>query len=488
MPSRSGGAGRGNTGIPALQKWIDEMGQAHGKRRAFELQQQQMEAEHAAAGEAATNRLFLSLIENEAQQQAAAQAEQMKMQQAAEADAASAGPFQVQVAPESPLAQRPVSFDKPLTQMPASFDALMLAAGAGKPAGTALQGPAQAMAPGGGGAAPGALPAAAAGLPVAGPTQQSTQTSMGFQGQVVEDPFRFLTLAVPQMSQTTTDTPNALGASDVADLRIKEAVAAENARSNRAGEGLAERRATTEEANLRGQYQNDVERTAIARAQLGIAREEARARMEIARAKATASGESLTPGEKALDDEYARKTYAPQLSGGLSSAAADIASLEGIVQELGAAAGAQGQPGAPNLTGPLIGAMPSAVLSAANPKAEDLRNRLESVLQKNAKSVLDSQYAAKEMADYLQREASTRQEEGVVVNRLLPVVERLKFDLSQAQAKAQHFQKNGTLRGFQPAPPPEGLTDADLAKGPAEAQQPAEPGSDADLFQRYGIK
>lgn len=120
-------------------------------------------------------------------------------------------PFQLQLPPNSALAERPVSWKNPLSQIAGNAYSQMAQAGAEGP-GAGIQEALRSTA----GAIPGGMDAMLQGLGRAGPTQTTTQTDIGVSPQAVgQQGF----MMVPTANRRTTETPNGLTQEDIAKLR-----------------------------------------------------------------------------------------------------------------------------------------------------------------------------------------------------------------------------------------------------------------------------
>lgn len=469
-PQRAGG---GDGGLGALGQWIDSLFDIEHQRKVSDLQ---------ASGE--TNRarmkLALGLLSNQrAEEQAAAQAEVDA--QAAAAEGAQQGPYQVDIPGGSPLAQRPVSFQNPLSQIPAGFENLLAAAqqaGGASGAANQMQRGAQANAP-----SPvpqgGALPGAAQGLPVAGDTIRQRQYGVGLRGEVVQNPYETRLMAVPSFYDNTQEQPNQLTARDVADLRGQEAAAQRRAFEGDRAFQLEQEQAAERTRQGRAQTSLDVARTMLDKARTQAALEEARARTQAAHAQLESVGLKVSPGQRALDTK-AGQDYAKSISGGRDVAVANLDKLREVQNRLATE----------DVTGAFYGAVPDSALKFGKKGARsvDTKQLVESVFQQSAKGVLDSQYAAREMTEFLARSYDQSLDEKALLPRIQQAADWMQYNIEESDRRNEYFGKKGSLYGYTPTPPPPELQQFwTQQRGEGGGQPAATSDSDRALFEKYGI-
>lgn len=152
------------------------------------------------------------------------------------------------------------------------------------------------------------------------------------------------------------------------------------------------------------------------------------------------SGPSLTPGQEAVDKQFAKDIYTPYvLGGGASDSNKGIEQLEFATEAL-----TTGKP----LTGPLIGMMPDFAANFVNPESVNVREAVEEVVQRNLREVLGAQFTEKEGEKLIARAYNPSQSEEVNRERLTRLLNAIK---GAAKAKAEavsYFEENGTMRGF----------------------------------------
>jgi hypothetical protein len=148
---------------------------------------------------------------------------------------------------------------------------------------------------------------------------------------------------------------------------------------------------------------------------------------------------SESSATRAVDDAFS-KEYVSWTTGGGADVAKQLGQLNDVAKELGNKGS--------NLTGPVIGRTPDAVLSVTNPKSIAMRERVEEVVQRSLRAILGAQFTEKEGERLIARAYNPTL--GEAENKVR--VERLFTQLNQAfeskQNAIQYFQQNGTLKGW----------------------------------------
>lgn len=183
------------------------------------------------------------------------------------------------------------------------------------------------------------------------------------------------------------------------------------------------------------------------------------------------SGPSLTPGQEAVDKQFAKDIYTPYvLGGGASDSNKGIEQLEFATEAL-----TTGKP----LTGPLIGMMPDFAANFVNPESVNVREAVEEVVQRNLREVLGAQFTEKEGEKLIARAYNPSQSEEVNRERLTRLLNAIK---GAAKAKAEavsYFEENGTMRGFRGRIP----TMSDFEQAVSNNTADAPEGIDPELWQ-----
>jgi hypothetical protein len=151
------------------------------------------------------------------------------------------------------------------------------------------------------------------------------------------------------------------------------------------------------------------------------------------------SGSKLTPGQKKLDETFAKNYEAQFTSGGYADVQKGIKQLEEVSNDLANKKG---------LTGPVIGKIPMYLRTSTNPESAAAQQTVEEVVQRNLRSVLGAQFTEREGTRLIQRsyDPSLSQEENK--KRLDRLITQIK-EAADAKYKAgKYFEENGTLREY----------------------------------------
>lgn len=141
--------------------------------------------------------------------------------------------------------------------------------------------------------------------------------------------------------------------------------------------------------------------------------------------------------------EEVDKKYAPILlewNGGKGAdTIAQISALQPVLKDL-----EEGKP----LTGLPQGILPDFALAITNPESLDARNIIESVLQRNLKSVLGAQFTQVEGEALIKRGYNPMLSPEVNAKRVGRLVKQMSIAAEQQQAMADYASINGTLAGY----------------------------------------
>lgn len=150
--------------------------------------------------------------------------------------------------------------------------------------------------------------------------------------------------------------------------------------------------------------------------------------------------DNLTPGEKRVDQTFAKSYEDFVLSGGAADFEKNLEQLRGVQREL--------QSGKKNLTGPVLGRMPDAVTSFSHPEAVDARQRVEEVVQRNLRIILGAQFTQKEGENLIARAYNPALDEATNAKRLARLISSME-KMKDAKLKAMdYFERHGTMKGF----------------------------------------
>jgi hypothetical protein len=150
------------------------------------------------------------------------------------------------------------------------------------------------------------------------------------------------------------------------------------------------------------------------------------------------TGDSLTPGQKKVDEEYAKEFVAWDAQGGYADTQKGLEQLRSARESLASQ----------NVTGPVTGSIPDAVNQFVNPRAIAVREEVEEVVQRNLRLVLGPQFTEKEGERLIKRSYNpnlSEQENMVRLDRLIRSIEEA---AKAKQEAADYFREHGTLRGW----------------------------------------
>lgn len=191
--------------------------------------------------------------------------------------------------------------------------------------------------------------------------------------------------------------------------------------------------------------------------------------LKILQEKPEALADNLSPGEKRVDQAFAKSYEDFVLSGGAADYDKNLEQLKGVHKEIANPQGA-------NYSGPVLGRMPDAITSYTNPKAVDLRQQVEEIVQRNLRIVLGAQFTQKEGENLIARAYNPALDEATNAKRLERLISSME-KMKAAKMKAMdYFEKNGTMKGFR------GTTQfsvndilADVEAGPSTSQPQQRP-------------
>ena len=161
------------------------------------------------------------------------------------------------------------------------------------------------------------------------------------------------------------------------------------------------------------------------------------------RSAASSSPVPVTKGQEQLDKTFAKEAV-DFMQGGSSVAASNIARLDNAVEQLSGASG---------LTGPIAGIGNVNVRTLTNPKSAAVQQQVQNAIQESLKATLGAQFARVEGEQLLDRAFAPRQQEGENIRRVKIVANTLREMLQRKQEMTDYFMENGTLVGYEGAPP-----------------------------------
>ena len=162
----------------------------------------------------------------------------------------------------------------------------------------------------------------------------------------------------------------------------------------------------------------------------------------------------LTPAQTAVDKAFG-KTYEEDFaSGGVADQTKNLDQLRAVRNQL---RGVQVDPKTgvetpmaekPNLTGPVLGAVPDFIKAFTNPKAVDTRERVEEVVQRNLRVILGAQFTNEEGKRLIARAYNPSLDEKTNADRLDNLIKAMDSALASKRKAAQYFEQHGTLKGY----------------------------------------
>jgi hypothetical protein len=157
--------------------------------------------------------------------------------------------------------------------------------------------------------------------------------------------------------------------------------------------------------------------------------------LEMLTAEAALKGPILTDGEKALDREFAKEMVSfnlPDINKGLA--------------QLTEAADALGK--SKTLTGPWVSMLPNFIGDRVNPKATEVREAVEEVVQRNLRLVLGAQFTEKEGERLISRAYNPKLDESENKKRVERLITSIRDAAQEKLNMRAHFSKYRTLRGY----------------------------------------
>jgi hypothetical protein len=160
-------------------------------------------------------------------------------------------------------------------------------------------------------------------------------------------------------------------------------------------------------------------------------------------AEGVAEGDG-TIAERKIDEEFAKEYALGVPGGGYEDASKQVDQLESAITELG---------GSDDLTGPVRGMVPDFVRAFTNPKAVDVKERVQEVIQRNLRLILGAQFTEEEGKILISRAYNDQMTDSVNAARLNRLVGAMRKALAAKMSAAQYYEDNGTLRGWKGALP-----------------------------------
>jgi len=149
-------------------------------------------------------------------------------------------------------------------------------------------------------------------------------------------------------------------------------------------------------------------------------------------------GESLTPFQKKLDESFATDAI-EWSSGGGQDMVSQLAQLEPVITAL-----ENGEP----ITGLSVALQPDLMLALTNPNALSSRDNVESVVQRNLRTILGAQFTEKEGERLIARAYNPKLNPEENARRLRRLFMQMSESAKEKQSMVDFATNNGTLRGY----------------------------------------
>ena len=151
---------------------------------------------------------------------------------------------------------------------------------------------------------------------------------------------------------------------------------------------------------------------------------------------------SLTPLETKVEEKSAQDLVDFTIGGGFSDVQKGLSQLEIAKQTL------QTQPEG-KITGKLVGVQDdTGVLKYTNPTAQDTKEQVQEIAQRNLRLILGPQFTAKEGEALINRVYNPALPQSVNVKRLDLLQEQMTSAAKTKQEAVDYYNTNGTLKGF----------------------------------------
>ena len=151
---------------------------------------------------------------------------------------------------------------------------------------------------------------------------------------------------------------------------------------------------------------------------------------------------SLTPLETKVEEKSAQDLVDFTIGGGFSDVQKGLSQLEIAKQTL------QTQPEG-KITGKLVGAQDdTGLLKYTNPAAQDTKEQVQEIAQRNLRLILGPQFTAKEGEALINRVYNPALPQSVNVKRLDLLQEQMTSAAKTKQEAVDYYNTNGTLKGF----------------------------------------
>lgn len=149
-------------------------------------------------------------------------------------------------------------------------------------------------------------------------------------------------------------------------------------------------------------------------------------------------GGELSPGAKKMDEIFAQ-TAVDWETGGGSDALAQLVKIEDVIGRID-----RGE----KISGGLTGFAPDLVRAIVDPNAQDAKETVEDVVQRNLRVILGAQFTAAEGERLVARAFNPRLGPEVNRKRLSRLFTQMRIAAEQKESMTKFFKQNGTLQGY----------------------------------------
>jgi hypothetical protein len=157
----------------------------------------------------------------------------------------------------------------------------------------------------------------------------------------------------------------------------------------------------------------------------------------------------LTPAEKALDKAFAKELNDFNLRGGFADVQKGLEQLRSARNDLEDAV--RSGSGSAAISGPIVGPVEKVaeeVGTSVFKKARSVRETVAEVVQRNLKLILGAQFSKKEGEQLIARAFNPALQEEDNLIRVDRLIRSIETAVQQKLLALEHFDENGTLRGF----------------------------------------
>lgn len=180
----------------------------------------------------------------------------------------------------------------------------------------------------------------------------------------------------------------------------------------------------------------------LAQQRLGLQEQQFNAKQAEKVAKQGKPGEELTKGQEQLDKSFAKQYSEFVTGGGYSSVKKNLGNLQSVIDRLKEE---------DDITGTVREKLiPSDyVRGVVNEEAQDLKDRVEQVIQQSLRQTLGAQFTEKEAQRLIERSYNPKLSDDKNIARLEQSIQEIDEMAKAKQRAADYFEKYGTLQGYE---------------------------------------